>query len=89
MLKEAFSSEKRLTAEKIPIAQIIMPGMIKKLINSNTKQNLSSSKGTLINSGIKKQLENAKNMPFRTKKTSTNYPRAANAKCMMSNLTEK
>ena len=88
-LKEQFSSEKRQTAEKIPVAQITMPGMSKKLINSNTKNTLSSSKNTLISSAIKKQLDNAKNMPFRTKKTSSNYPRVGNSKCILSNPTEK
>jgi len=88
-LKEVFSSEKRQTAEKIPVAQITMPGMSKKLVGSSTKHTLSTSK-TLISSGVKKQLENAKNMPFRMKKTSTVHAGGrVGSKCILSNQTEK
>ena len=56
---DRYSSSKKLTtAEKIPISAKITIPMSRK----------SDSKPTISHSGIKKQLEAAKNMPFRSKK---------------------
>ena len=55
----------------MPVASIMIP-MAKKLQSSSSKQDdLSSSKKLIhASSGVKRQLENAKQMPFRTKKQS-------------------
>ena len=57
-VKEHFSSEKKQTAEKVPTSVKIVIPMARK----------SDSKPSQVShSGIKKQLEAAKNMPFRKK----------------------
>jgi len=76
-LKEKCSSEKR-TNEKIPIASISIPQVRKLQVSTSKDYSSSTAKNTISeykfkggpqeNSSVKKSLEMAKNMPFRTKK---------------------
>lgn len=74
--KDKCSSEKR-TAEKIPIASINIPQARKLQVSTQKDYSSSTAKGVSEykfkggaheTSSVKKSLEMAKNMPFRTKK---------------------
>lgn len=83
---EHYGSAKKTTAEKNCAVQSV-PVLKKNATSGARPQQLSSQKG-LLNSNVKQQLENAKHMPFRTKKQTT-HPKVIATKGVLSCQTEK